>query len=166
MTPLPTHYERLGLPGRFAVVPAALERAYLVRSREVHPDYHVVSGDRDETASAALNEAYATLRDPFRRAEYLLNLHLGDATLVTVPQSPTFLMRAMELRERLEEANGNPGELAALDAEVGALIDAEHTAVAEMFDESTPDAAAIRGHLDAWKTLASLRRSLRDAVTE
>ncbi len=163
MTSTPTHYERLGLPGRFAVDLAALERAYLECSREVHPDYHVLSGGRDETASAALNEAYVTLRDPFRRAEYLLSLHVRDATQVAVPQSPAFLMQAMELRERLEEG----GDLAALDAEVGALIDAEHAAVASLFAEPlTPDVVAIRNHLNAWKTLASLRRSIRDAATD
>lgn len=164
MTPLPTHYERLGLPGRFAVDVTELERAYLESSREVHPDYHVVSGDRDESASAALNEAYTTLRDPFRRAEYLLQL--GDTPAVAVPQSPAFLTQAMELRERLEESRGDDGTLWALDAEVGALIDAELAAVAGLFAEPTPDVVAIRNHLNAWKTLASLRRSIGDAVTD
>ena len=162
MTPTPTHYERLGLPRRFSVDLAELERAYLERSREVHPDYHALSGDRDQTASAALNEAYTTLRDPFRRAEYLLSLHLGDATPVARPQSPAFLMQAMELRERLEDG----GELAALDAEVEALIDAEHAAVERLFAEPAADAVGIRQHLNAWKTLASLRRSIRDAVAD
>lgn len=161
-----THYERLGLPGRFSVDPAELERAYLARSREVHPDYHALSGDRDESESAALNEAYSTLKDPFRRAEYLLQLHHGDATPAAVPQSPAFLMRAMGLRERLEEAGGDAGELAALDGEVGALIDAEHKTVAGLFAEPNPDVSAIRDRLNAWKTLASLRRSVRDAVTD
>ncbi len=167
MTPTPTHYERLGLPRRFAVDPAALERAYLERSREVHPDYYVLSGGHNETASAALNEAYTTLRDPFRRAEHLLNIYLGDASLVAVPQSPAFLMQAMDLRERLEEAQGNAVQLAALDAEVGPLIHAEHAAVARLFEGlPSPDVAAIRSHLNTWKTLASLQRSIRDAVTD
>jgi len=166
MTPSPTHYERLGLPGRFSVDLAELERAYLERSREVHPDYRVASGVHDETASAALNEAYITLRDPFRRAEYLLTLDHGDATPAAVPQSPAFLMRAMELRERLDESRGDDDALWALDAEVGALIDAEHAAVARLFAEPTPDFGAIRNHLNAWKTLSSLRRGIRDAVTE
>jgi len=166
MTRTLTHYERLGLPGRFSVDHAELERAYLERSREVHPDYHVASGDRDETASASLNEAYATLRDPFRRAEYLLSLHLNDTPRVAVPQSPGFLMLAMELRERLEESRGDDDTLRSLDAEVWALIDAEHAAVAKLFAEPTPDVVAIRNHLNAWKTLASLRRGINDAVTE
>ena len=35
-----THFDRLGLPRRFALDGAAVERQYLARSRAVHPDYH------------------------------------------------------------------------------------------------------------------------------
>ena len=35
----PTHFERLGLPRRFRLDPAELERNYLARSRTVHPDH-------------------------------------------------------------------------------------------------------------------------------
>ena len=34
-----THFERLGLPRRFRLDPAELERNYLAKSREVHPDF-------------------------------------------------------------------------------------------------------------------------------
>ena len=34
-----THFERLGLPRRFRLDAAELERNYLARSREVHPDF-------------------------------------------------------------------------------------------------------------------------------
>ena len=157
----PNHFERLGLPGRFSVDPAELERAYLARSREVHPDF----GLGGLHASAALNEAYATLKDPFRRADYLLSLH--DAPPAP-PLTPAFLMQAMELRERLETAGGDAEQLAALDAELGTLIAAEHAAVARLFNQpKSPETfEAIRGRLNSWKTLASLRRGVQDAVTE
>src|SRR5262249_6963881 len=80
-----THFERLGLPRRFRLDLADLERSYLGHSRLVHPDY---VGDAPPAlqAAAALNEAYATLRDPFRRAEYLLQLEGGpSATEVKQP---------------------------------------------------------------------------------
>ena len=47
-----THFDRLGLPRRFLVDPAELERAYLERSREVHPDYHIGAPDADPEARA------------------------------------------------------------------------------------------------------------------
>lgn len=117
------HFDRLGLPRRFALDPAELERQYLARSRAVHPDYHAAGSSADLAAStelsAALNEAYNTLRDPFTRADYLLGLEGGPtaAEHKQVPQA--FLAEMLELRERVEEARtgGNTCSLAA--AELG-----------------------------------------------
>lgn len=133
-----SHFSRLGLPRRFALDPTELERQYLARSRAVHPDYHAAGSSADLAAStelsAALNEAYNTLRDPFTRADYLLGLEGGPtaAEHKQVPQA--FLAEMLELRERVEEARcgGNTcslavaelgeefaGRLAGLMAEVG-----------------------------------------------
>ena len=73
-----THFERLGLPRRFPLDLAELERNYLARSRDVHPD-HAGNDRASLEASAALNEAYAVVRDPFRRADYLLTLAGGPS---------------------------------------------------------------------------------------
>src|SRR5262249_61604721 len=71
-----THFEVLGLPRRFALDPHEVEANYLRQSREIHPDYHQLGAASEQRASlemtARLNEAYRTLRDPFRRAGYLL----------------------------------------------------------------------------------------------
>src|SRR5215510_661306 len=76
--PAPTHFDRLGLPRRYAIDPAELERNYLARSRELHPDFHQQAAGAQQRASmeltAALNDAYAVLKHSFRRAEYLLML--------------------------------------------------------------------------------------------
>src|SRR4051812_18131874 len=97
-----THFERLGLPRRFRLDPAELERNYLAKSREVHPDY--AGGDPASLhAAAAVNEAYAVLRDPFRRAEYLLTVE-GGPSAADVKQMPAeFLEEMLELRMRIEE---------------------------------------------------------------
>src|SRR2546430_11551677 len=92
MGPIPIrtmdHFERLGLPRRFSLDAAAAERAYLARSRALHPDYHQLGSSAEQVAStalsAALNEAYATMKDPFKRAEDLLRLEGG----LTGPQMP------------------------------------------------------------------------------
>src|SRR3954454_8719783 len=97
-----THFERLGLPRRFRLDPAELERNYLARSREVHPDF---TGDDPAslTESAALNEAYSTLRDPFRRAEYLLTVEGGPSAGDVKQMPPEFLEEMLDLRMRIEE---------------------------------------------------------------
>jgi murein DD-endopeptidase MepM/ murein hydrolase activator NlpD len=97
------HFERLGLPRGYSVDPAALERKYLERSRAVHPD-HTGNDPASLGASAALNEAYGVLRDPFRRAEYLLALAGGPSPSAVSQPSAEFLEEMLELRMQIEEA--------------------------------------------------------------
>jgi molecular chaperone HscB len=146
-----THFERLGLPGRFDVDPVDLERAYLLRSRDVHPDHHLGGLD----AAAGLNEAYQTLRDPLRRAEYLLVLLGGPS--VGAAQDPAFLMEMMDLRERAEAArdgDGAAGVRVELDARLADIV----SSVSGRF--AAGDLAGVRRTLDAAKTIRSLRRDV------
>jgi molecular chaperone HscB len=162
-----THFERLGLPGRFSIDAAALETAYLQRSRAVHPDFHAQSGDiarqASEAAAAALNDAYATLADPFRRADYLLNILGGPSAAECKALSPQFLAEMMDLRETLDAARGTPG-LADVVRDIDSRIAATDADIAAGFAalETAPDPAAarqrIRTLLNTAKTLRSLRR--------
>src|SRR5262245_20879471 len=100
----PDHFTRLGLPRSFAVDTAELQRQYLARSREVHPD---LAGDTAAALeqTARLNEAYAVLRDPFRRADYLLGL-LGGPGPTEVSRPPAeFLEEMLELRMAIAEVD-------------------------------------------------------------
>ncbi len=140
-----THFERLGLPGRFDVDAGELERAFLAASRTVHPDHH--ADGQDDTA--AVNAAYHTLRDPLRRAEYLLGLMPATGT---VPPDPEFLTAMMADRERAEA--GDPtvatdlaARLSGLTADLGRQFAAD-------------DATAVRRTLAAAKTVRSLLRQL------
>lgn len=102
-----SHFDRLGLPIRFAVDPANIEAAYLAASRRLHPDFHQLASSAEQRLSlelsAALNEAYATLRDPFRRAEYLLALQGGPSAAEHKEMPPDFLEEMLELRMEIEE---------------------------------------------------------------
>ncbi len=72
----------LGLPRRLTIARDDLERRYLDASRAVHPDRHQTSDAHTRelslAASAAVNTAYRTLRDPVERGRYWLALH-GEA---------------------------------------------------------------------------------------
>jgi molecular chaperone HscB len=102
-----THFERLGLPRRFLLTPGEIEHNYLARSREVHPDRYQLGTAAQQRVSlelsAGLNEAYTTLRDPFRRAEYLLGLNGGPSAAESKEMSPAFLEEMLELRMEIEE---------------------------------------------------------------
>jgi len=106
----PTYFELLGLPRRFVLDPHEVEDNYLRRSREVHPDFHQLGTASEQRASlemtAALNQAYSTLRDPFRRAEYLLEREGGPSAAEHREMSAAFLEEMLELRMQIEELRG------------------------------------------------------------
>ena len=170
------HFERLGLPRRFSVDPAAVEREYLARSRQVHPDFHHLGSGADQRASleqsAALNEAYLTVKDPYRRAEYLLALHGGPSAREEKNLDQAFLAEMLDLRERIEEAkaSADSAALAALEAELTAMRADRMREIAEQFDrydglsldhaERPPLLLEIRRGLNAVKTVQSLLRDI------
>ena len=127
------HFDRLGLPRQFQLDRDALESSYLDLSRQVHPDRFVGGSTAEQREamerSAALNGAYQVLRDPVRRAEYLLSLRGVD--LDAHDGAPTmdqaFLMEMIERRERLESSRGDPDALdrylGEIEEETGAAFD-------------------------------------------
>jgi len=109
------HFELFGLPERFGIDAAALDSAYRALQTEVHPDRFAASGEAERRlalqSSARVNEAYQALRDPVRRAQYLLSLHGIDAFGERdTSLAHEFLERQLERREAAGDA------LAALDA--------------------------------------------------
>ncbi len=117
------HFELFGLPMRFRIDATELERAYRELQRGVHPDRYARAADHEKRlalqASARVNEAYRTLKDPVARAEYLLQLAGVDATAETDTRLPVdFLTRQLERREGADEARSAHDERA-----LAAIID-------------------------------------------
>jgi molecular chaperone HscB len=159
-----THFERLGLPRRFRLEAAELERNYLARSREVHPDF-TGNDPASLPESAALNEAYATLRDPFRRAEYLLVV-AGGPSATEVKQMPAeFLEEMLDLRMRIEEVKHDHGPArAAMETDLFRRREGLLQQVAEQFDRpmSAGTLTTVRQTLNATKFINGLLRDLRE----
>lgn len=168
------HFHRLGLPRRFVVDAGELERAYLARSRAVHPDYHLAGSSADLNASleqsAAINEAYTTLRDPFARAEHLLRLEGGPSAAEHKQVPSAFLAEMLDAREEIEAARGKPAEVEQLKRAFAARFDATMGEVAGALEQVAalpPDdsrradlALRVRGLLNAAKYLRGLVRDL------
>lgn len=122
----PSFFEILGVPRRYHLGEGELEKQFHERSRLHHPDRHMKADGavrvKSALASAALNEAYRALRDPIKRAEYLLKLHGFQLTDERSGHkvSQAFLVEIMELREELMDAReaGAAGKVAALAATV------------------------------------------------
>ena len=138
----------LGVPARFSVDLTAAEAAFKKLSRQVHPDRFATADPRARKAALSrtvqLNDAWRTLKDPMRRADYLLQLHgfalsgddrqrgqsgnaaaapgdAGKTREVTAP--PALLMEILELREELSDA-----QRAGNTAKVQAMAEAMHGA--------------------------------------
>ena len=115
-------YELFGLPESFEVDVALLSDRYLELQKEIHPDRFASASDQEKRLSmqwtTQANTAFETLKNPLRRAIYLLELRgVTPADNPVLP--PEFLMDQIELREELEdiEASSTEGEadLARLD---------------------------------------------------
>ena len=104
------HFRRLGLEPDFDVDLDMVEKRYLGFQRAIHPDRFATKPAKErafaERQAVALNEAYETLKDPLRRAAYLLSLNGIDAAVSKdeTVRDPELLMEAMEAREALMEA--------------------------------------------------------------
>ncbi len=108
-----THFDLFSLSRGYAVDAASLDKSFRELSLKVHPDRFAKAEPRERRLSleltSALNEAYKTLRDPVRRAFYLLKLcgiDLDREDGSTQKNMPLpFLEEVMELREALHEAS-------------------------------------------------------------
>jgi len=103
----------LGLPRRLVVDRAELEERYHAASRVVHPDRHQAATERNRelslVASAAVNRAYRTLRDPVGRGRYWLELHgttLGERNNQVPPALAALVFETQEQLEVLRDGGG------------------------------------------------------------
>jgi molecular chaperone HscB len=136
------HFELFNLPQQFAVDAEALDSAYRDVQGRVHPDKFVSATDAEKRVAmqwaTRANEAYQTLKNPQKRAQYMCELNGVDLQTESNTAMPmAFLMQQMEWREELGDARASKdGEaLEALDkqlrnerkarlAEIGQQIDA------------------------------------------
>jgi molecular chaperone HscB len=162
------HFQVLGVERGFALDREALERRYKELTRVLHPDRFARAEPRARRASLArsvqLNEAWRTLKDPVRRAEYLLSLagvevagesgtvrpgRAGERERVPVPQA--LLMEVLELREGLAEARAaqDHGRVQTLADDVRRRRESALRAVGSVFGQKAPDLEAIARDLVA-----------------
>lgn len=111
------YFELFGLTRRYDIDEAELNRKYLAISRNIHPDRFGGAGPEMQSfalrASAAINQAYDVLRDPHRRAEYLLESSGGKSSAEDKRVPPDLLGKVMMLREEIEDARA-AGDTAAI----------------------------------------------------
>ncbi|MFL5304663.1 MAG: Fe-S protein assembly co-chaperone HscB [Polyangia bacterium] len=159
----------LGLPRKFSADLAAAESNFKKLSRQVHPDRFATADPRARKAALSrtvqLNESWRTLKDPIRRAEYLLELagfglkgddrkRSTEASTREVAAPPALLMEILELREELADAQraGNTNKVRAM----AQAMRARHTETLSALAAALEDPAA--GNLEeAARLMVALR---------
>ena len=143
------HFELFQLPARFEVDIAALDAAYREVQGRVHPDRFVNALDADKRVAmqwaTRANDAYQTLKNPQKRAQYLCELNGVDLQTESNTAMPmAFLMQQMEWREALGDARAarDADALDALDKDVRMERAALLAQVGKQLDAGDFDAAA------------------------
>jgi len=106
--PLLDYYKFFGIERKLGLDPTDLQQRFYKLSRLLHPDRYMRRTNREQEysleATAILNDAYRTLRDPVARAEYLLKQNGFEND---EPRSknvdPDLLEEVFELNMALEE---------------------------------------------------------------
>jgi molecular chaperone HscB len=175
--PKADYFRVFGVGRSFALDEVALEPRYKEMTKLLHPDRYARADPQARRASlersVQLNEAWRCLKDPIRRAEYLLLLNgidIGEmagtgrqpADHQTLPVPPVLLMEVLELREALAAAHAAKDlhETEALIATVRGRLDQVMKDVANGFAAAKPEYPTIAARL---VTVRYYRRFLDEA---
>src|SRR5262249_40361210 len=169
----------LGLRRRLVVDPDDLERRYHEASRAVHPDRHQTAGERDRTfslaASAAVNRAYRTLRDPIARGRYWLELHgtgladggaSGPADVAAGGVAPQGELEGAPGGAGTREGDARRHDVAALREGFAARLTGLRDGLVASYAERTPALDALRRRLAEIAYLGTLLGDIDDAIGE
>jgi molecular chaperone HscB len=183
------YFEVFGLSPQTTVDVSSLEREFHRLSRKLHPDrFARASADEQHwslAATALLNDAYRTLRDPLQRIEYLLKLsglqigeeNSGKGKNAKRQPPADLLEEVFELNMQLEEMRMNQkmgeddpslqADLIAARAKFESLlaqVDADLAAQGTLWDEG--DAPTRDKAANAMAALLDRRRYLRNLVRD
>ena len=161
------HFSLFGLPERFAIDAAALDRAYREVQTQVHPDRFVGQGATEKRVAlqwaTRANEAYSVLRDPLKRATYLCVLRghdPADERNTTMPQQ--FLIQQLAWREALDDARTDAA-IDALRTQLDATSNQLREAVAQALDRDG-DVVTATDRVRQWMFVERFGDDVRSAM--
>jgi len=148
------YFTLLGLSVSYPIDEAALQRAYIGKQREFHPDKQSgkdpVARQKALLQSMDVNAAYQALKHPVRRAEHLLALNGVTVNSEMDSHKPdmALLMESMQMREALEQATDA--------AAFAGLRDGAHGKM-----EAAQADFSLASQADEWNKAASLAMRMR-----
>ena len=132
----PDYFALLGFERDAEIDEAELERRFLAKSRECHPDLYEGDSELGLAAQSALNDAHRVLADRWQRLPYLVELMRPGTMDAEKQLDPAFLMEAMERVEAAQElaTSGDSERITATRALLGEELDALAERIAEELD--------------------------------
>jgi molecular chaperone HscB len=141
------YFALLGIDRKLTLSEGDLQRRFYELSRLLHPDRFMRKPEAERQysleASSILNDAYRTLRDPVKRAEYVLTeegFDVAEQRSKDVP--PELLEEVFELNMALEEMRGG-------DESARPQLEEARDNFAGMLDETGRDLAGLFAAYDA-----------------
>ena len=153
------YFELFQLEPCFDLDVEVLGQRFRTLQREFHPDRYAGKPASEQRVAAQLsadiNAAFDALRDPVRRAGYLLERQgLDLAELERTPVAGDFLIQQMQLRERLEDADPEGRDaFSELQREIALLLDTEFSRFRQAMADNQHTEAGI-----AWVHLLYLEK--------
>ncbi len=171
-------YEFFGIERKLGVDNEALQKRFYELSRQWHPDRFGRKSAEEQAqaleASAILNDGYRTLRDPVKRAEYLLKeegFPIGEQRSKDVP--PELLEEVFELNMMLEELKGGDEsarpqlEAAAQNFEnLRTEVDRELEAMFSKYDAAESQSETAKQALHEIRGLLNRRRYIENLIRD
>jgi len=140
------YFTLFGIPQRYEIDTVMLASRFRKLQHTVHPDKFANASDLERRLSvqqsARINEAYQILKNPLRRAQYMLELGGIDMSDNTSAMDSGFLMQQIELRERLEHIKTDEDpidQLGSLSHEIDTALKDLIAKISALFSEATQD---------------------------
>ena len=137
------HFQKFNLETEFQIDLSGLENRYLQLQQQFHPD---TSADQTEAEinSILINQAYKILKNPIKRAAYLLFLQgiNVDSEECIVKPSYENLVLVMEIREEILENKNDQNQIEQIKQNIKKLIAEEMPEISDLLAaEKYQDAA-------------------------
>ncbi len=171
-------YKFFGLEPKLRLDPEALQKRFYELSRHWHPDRYGRKSASEQAqaleATAILNDGYRTLRDPVKRAEYLLKeegFPIGEQRSKDVP--PELLEEVFELNMMLEELKkGDESARTQLESakqnfgKLQSEVDHSLVALFEKYDAAESQSETARQALHEIRGLLNRRRYIDNLLRD
>ena len=139
------YFKHFELDWQFDLDISELKKKFLIKSRELHPDFHT---DKSEAAQEEIlqlssynNTAFKVLNNPDTRFKYLLSLHKVDFEEGKQSLPQEFLMEMIDFNEKLMDAQmeADQNQITELIRELEKIEKSLYSGVSSIIEGYNPD---------------------------